>query len=184
MNDNKELIVRWQDGELLTEAEIQHLEQTLGEELHQLPTPENLSSLQSQLREAYPADADIPNADLFQRSLMEQLAPREVTPPSNVIPISSSPKYFWWAIGSSMAACFMLGIILTNLMTPRATTPVAQAPAYPVYQPVIYSANKNLSADYQPASQQHIIVVEGLEAIPDEVDLFKLAESQNTQNEY
>lgn len=104
--------------------------------------------------------------------------------PSNVEPISKYPTYQkkrhnWFLTVAGMAACFLIGLLI-NLNTNKNQSQIAggdQVISQDHLQPVFYSPNDNITADYPRGGDTNIIIINGLDDIPDDVDLFSLFET-------
>lgn len=178
------------DGERLADEELNSLKKMHAEDPDRLINPEELARIQSGLKATYVTGKDIPNASKFQTSLFEKLKQEQVVEPmtthqpDNVssFPAQQAKSKNWLLTGAAMAACFLLGLLVNlaflnkNNSNSSDFVNVTDQPAH--LQPVVYSAYENLSADYLSADDTNVIIIEGLDAIPDDIDLFALAESR------
>jgi len=181
------------DGESLAPHEHDTLKQIHAEDSHKLINPQELKRIKSALRTTYSSEIPLPNADQFQKTLMQKIAqeqPEKEIPkeaPSNVetFPAQKAKRQNWLVNGAAMAACFLLGL-LVNLAflnkNSKSTNAVVQVAGHTdKLQPVMYTAYENLSAGYLSDDETNVIIVEGLDAIPDDIDLFALADSHSRQ---
>lgn len=185
------------DGEEMNEQEINHLKKVHAEEPEMILNPEEFSQIRNDLREALPSDKDIPNPDLFNTALLNRIerededAQKIISLEERIIRYESAPptekqiiKYPWGVIAAGMAACLVFGFMLSNPFgaNKQRTLMANSANGIPTsvnVTPVVYSAHQNVTADFIDEGQTNVIIIEGLEAIPDDLDLFSLA-SQRT----
>ena len=202
----EELIVQWMDGDSLSAEEQTALDRIKKEDPEMMLNPEEFSVIQGQLKEVFSQEQDIPHADLFMNSFqnrierenyqqkeveslqekvisLTQLKEAEVEDPKPSLPETDFRKFSWLQIGSAMAACIMVGLFLGNALIGSKKGPeIVEVPVItPTMQltPVVYTADQSLSADFRKQEQSNVIVIEGLEAIPDDFDLFSLAKEKS-----
>jgi len=191
------------DGNSLTAEEQSSLDRIKKEDPEMMLNPEEFSVIQGQLKEVYSEERDIPNADLFMASLTNRMDREEeqikeieslqekVVSLSQVkeeaekeepAPITDFRKLSWLQIGSSMAACLVVGLLIGKaLLGSPSNQQIVEVPVIsPTMQltPVVYTTDQNLKANFHEQAQSNVIVIEGLEAIPDDFDLFSLAKEQ------
>lgn len=198
MSDNttEELIIRWMDGEQMTEDQINTLKKIHADEPEMILNPTEFSEIRTGLRESFPSDQDLPNGDLFTTSLLSRLEYEQEhasqldnlegkilnleDEKSKIIAKDKAEKFTWKHLVGAMAACFLFGLLLNATFFGNKGSDEPVIAATPTFtevdlSPVVYSARQDLSADYHSDGQTNVIVVEGLTAIPDEIDLFGLA---------
>jgi len=195
VSTTEELIIRWMDGENMTEEDINRLKKINAEEPEMILNPKEFSEIRHDLRITHPVGVDVPNADLFQSSFnsrlekeiahtneIEKLENKIVDFPTDSASHSQSAgnSFPWLKAAMGMAACLLFGLLLgkgfSNNKSSSGNTLAANS-SYPEnsLNPVLYSADQNLTADYVVEGQNNVIVIEGLTALPDDLDLFNLA---------
>ena len=184
MNDNipEELIVRWMDNDQLTSDEVTTLKQ-----LHQnspdlfIPR-EEFDEMQNALKSAYPSHNDLPASGIFQSSLMKMIEHdrlHQVETQRLHKKIQEAPagkKHSWVPVVIGMAACFLFGLLLNFAVLNKSnqTQFIANATTSSL-SPVVYSAYEDLSANVVGDENTSVIVINGLEALPYDLDLFSLS---------
>ena len=188
------------DGEDITPEEEARLKEVYTNDPDKIIPPKDYSAIKKELKSAYPDNFDIPNVDEFQSSLLDRIESeggRKVIKPVVETPLSEdqsdearkeidnvatfpmdiSPrkrKSNWFVTATAMAACFLIGLLINlNFLTKsNSNNPVAKDIDQQYLQPVFYSTNDDITAGYLSKSETNVIVIKGLEAIPDDVDLF------------
>ncbi len=185
------LIVRWMDGDTMTEEEINQLKDIHAEEPDLILNPKEFAEIRAELRNEFPANQDVPSPELFASSLANRIKREElqeaelsilqekVLESEDINHRSEKIIQFpWMKIIAGMAACFLLGLLLSNVFNKKSSSAMADNGVQynsENYYPVVYSADPSLSAGFLNDSVRNVIVIDGLEAIPDNIDLFNLA---------
>ncbi len=202
MNDKspEELIVRWMDGETLPPDELTTLKELHATDPSLVIDPREYVDVQQNLNEAYATAPPLPDPDLFQSTLMSRIG-REVEAAQEAAQEAAAVveeeqkeeqkakvvhRFAWIQTAAAMAACFLLGIIISRtLFKPSRTSEVMasyndQATQYAQtqLQPVVHSAHDHVTAEFLSDEELSVIIVQGLEDIPDNMDLFALTPAQ------
>lgn len=203
MNDKKtaELITLWLDGAPLSEEEVSILKEVHANTPDLLIDPKEYNQIRDGIKSVF-TDSDIPNPELFQSSLLSRLTKESEKPEHDQIleqlesiksAASSAPptleekpveenkvvNYPWPLIMASMAACFVFGFLADQILTPKAVNtaiPLAEVAHPSELSPVVFTSDHKVSANFETNKSSNIIVIEGLDAIPDDLDLFKLSQ--------
>lgn len=184
------------DGEEMNEEEINVLKKIHTDDPEMILNPKEFALVRDDLREALPSGQDIPHGDFFSSTLLNRIE-REASDEDKIISLEekviayeNAPKaeanvipFSWGKMAAAMAACLVVGFLLSKVFQrPQSadmivsTDPAAGTATENAYTPVVYSAYQNVSADYIQEGRTNVIVIEGLEALPDDIDLFDLAQ--------
>lgn len=168
----EELVVRWMDDEKLSASESDELAQILEAEPELKAMKKGHSQMRSELQAAYPKTEDVPYGDFFQSKLEQAIrdAEREEAPAVRA-GASWKDTLRWWlapvAVGA-MAVAFLAGTRVGNAPAENRLV-VAQAKNRPlVYTPEGGVTSTIVNADAEGTS---VIVLDGLQPIPDSYDL-------------
>lgn len=182
------------DGDNMTEEEINQLKDIHAEEPDLILNPKEFAEIRTELRNEFPPNQDVPSPDLFSSSLTNRIQREEqqeaelsilqekVSQSESISHRSEKIVQFpWMKMAVGMAACFLFGLLLSNLFNKKsdpAMTGNGEQYNTENYYPVVYSADPSLSAGFLDDGIRNVIVIEGLEAIPDDIDLFSLASAK------
>ena len=190
-NSNQQLIVRWMDGEEMTTEELEVLDELDKTAPEDILDPTEFSLIRKQLKETFAVESEIPNGDLFS-TLLEKRILREDEErkksdllEKKIVNLSEEKeniskelgKFPWLPFVMSTAACLTFGLLLGKSFLGSTTykqNVVGNQKRVPL-MPVVYPVDESLSIDYVKEKQCNVIVIEGLEAIPDDFDLFKFS---------
>ena len=188
MNDKspEELMVRWMDGEKLNPEELDVLKKMHAEDPSWAIDPKEFAPVAEALHTRYSSDLEVPQGKLFQDTLMKRVAQEReheqeiarLQEKVTAFPQRSAASFNWAKVAVGMAACFLFGILVNTSFFKRPQPTQSLSHVYPApsqLQPVVYSVHDNLSADFLSVDEQNVIVIEGLDAIPDNIDLFALS---------
>ena len=170
----EELIVRWMDDELLSASEKEELALILEAEPELQAMRDSHSSVKSELQAAFGKSEDVPYGDFFQTKL-EQAIRDSDREDAYEAPVKGSGRWRdalrWWlapvAVGA-MAVAFLAG------------TRVAKAPvenqlvvAQEQNRPLVYTPEGGVTSTIvdADAAGTSVIVLDGLQPIPDSFDL-------------
>jgi anti-sigma factor RsiW len=181
----EELMVRWMDGELST-SEKKELQPFLDadSELREMASAHEM--IRKELQSGY-RDGDVPYGDFFQTKLERAIqiadaADKPVSPKlSSVGGRASWREAFRWALApvavGAMALAFLAGTKVTT------DDPTNLSRAVPSGNSVVYTPEGGVSADFfaESASGTSVIVLEGLQPLPDSIDL--MASRETTQSD-
>gem|GEM_PF-3710258 len=193
------------DGEQVSPDEEAKLKEVYAADPDKIIPPKEYSPIRKSLKSTYHSDKDIPNSENFQNSLLEKIeseggrkiikatqeeveekvssieeAREEVYPETKKVEHISTyrkRKSNWFLTAAGMAACFLIGLLI-NLKTNKAEPQniVNDTPHVEDHQPVFYSPSDAITADYLSNGETNVIIIQGLDAIPDDIDLFSLVE--------
>lgn len=163
----------WMDGELEGE-DLQRMEAWAQEHPELLAERDAIQALSQNMQQNLPASVEPPYPDFFneriQRAIQEETAP--VTAPTQ----SSGGFWKWLAAplaAGAMAVCFYLG----TQVAPTGTNPMQNTSV----ASTVYTPDNSVEANIFVANNQEatVIVLEGLEDIPDDLDMVGSPYDQN-----
>ena len=174
MNENRkeELLTRWMDG-VLSEAEQSEWEPYLAKHPGLEAERETFQALRAEVRAAVPASVDPPYPDFFnthlERLIRESRSAlgEEAKPAPGVWQLLS-----WWLAPAAAAALVLAFLLGMRLGGPQDVGVVAAAG---VSVPAVYSPITSVQAEAvtDETIGGTVIVLRGLDAIPNSVDLFQ-----------
>ncbi len=174
----EELIVRWMDEATLSASETEELNQILEAEPELKAMREGHSRMRDELQAAFGQSGDVPYGDFFQTKLEQAIRDADVEEtPAAKTSSTWRDALRWWlapvAVGA-MAVAFLAGTRVGKAPVENQLV-VAQAQIRPlVYTPEGGVTSTIVNADAQGTS---VIVLDGLQPIPDSYDLMAGRES-------
>lgn len=161
----EELIVKWVD-DALTTAEQEEVAKLLEAEPEWRSFKEGHLEVRHQIQAAYPTDADVPYGDFFSSRLQRAIAEDSVSPAEKSKP-SLWSQFLRWGAAPAMAAALAVAFLAGT----QVQKPEVAAPEF-VYHPEVYTPAGGVSASYASLENTGtVILLDGLEAIPESVDL-------------
>jgi hypothetical protein len=169
-----ELLARWFD-EHLTEAEREEFEPLLREHPEWEGEREDYRKLRAALKESLPAEQDPPYTDFFHAHLARRIRHEREAAVARKHGDRSGIRasWRWWlapATAGAMLLAFFAGMQIGD--PSKRMPPVASVPAVFTYTPL---SSVEATAMEDAALGGTVIVLEGLDALPDSVDLFQTA---------
>ena len=163
-----ELLALWVEDELSGEM-LSSVDAWASTQSEWLELREQARSWESLVDGVLPASEEVPHAEFFNARIhreieMEQVSEPVSEPDSNVVPIGGRPKWVWFmpaAAAAGMIFGFMIGRGGPESVTDGAPMPVASL------APVLYTPTKGVKAEYVASDDATVIVLAGVDAIPD-----------------
>lgn len=180
------LLALWLDDELQGE-ELARVEAWAASQPEQLAAREEVREWRRSIAAVIPADEEPPYADFFnsriEKSIREQTATVERI--SETVSAPAKVTSFWrsWFVPATafagMALAFWVG---TKTHSPEAGGPVAKQTTENGISPVYYTPEQGVNAEWVRSSGKSatVIVLEGVNAIPDTLDFTETASFQNS----
>lgn len=166
-------ITLWMDGELEGKA-LQNVEQWAQNHPELLTQREAIRAMNTEISSQIQKNIEPPYPDFFNQQVLRQIHQDQTTE----APVKSALKPSLWqrltipAIAAAMALCFVLGNQYgSNRNTTEANTAVQNSS--------VYTPDGNVSANMFESTDAEslVIVLDGLEDIPDEVEIVSLDNS-------
>ncbi|MDQ8189627.1 hypothetical protein [Roseibacillus persicicus] len=175
----EELVIRWMDDEVLSASENEELKRILEAEPELTAMRAGHSQVREDLLAVYAEPADVPYGDFFQTKLEQAIrdADEADLPPAKPTASSWRDALRWWlapvAVGA-MAVAFLAGTRVGNSPTPERLV-VSQN------RSVVYTPEGGVTASIVNAdgAGTSVIVLDGLQPIPDSFDLMAGGQSFN-----
>lgn len=168
----EELLVKWVD-ETLSLSDKEELTKLLEAEPELADLKTGHMEVGSQLREAFPSDGDVPYGDFFATRLkraIEDDAGVSRDEGANAKP-SLWSQFLRWGAVPAMAAALVVAFLAGTQVKP----PEVGAPEF-VVRPDVYTPAGGVSASYASFDTTGtVILLEGLESIPESIDLIAQA---------
>jgi hypothetical protein len=158
------MLALWLDDELEGDALVA-VEAWAADKPDQLAAREEVRRWRKQVAGAMPREIEPPFADFFNSRILKELEAKPVTEPQ----AAAKPSWwraFWW-MPATAAAGMAFAFVLGTRAGPETRSRVARA------IPAVYTPDTGVKADYfasRPA-EATVIVLEGVESIPDSLDL-------------
>lgn len=168
-NPDESTLALWLDDEL-TGEELAAVEVWASGQPEQLAAREEVRRWRATIASAIPAYEEPPYADFFNTRVMQGI--REQAPaPVSVPAVRKTLRWNSWFM--PLAAC--AGMVLAFWVGSRtATTPVidvtAGAPRAIPVEPILYTPEKGVNAEWISKASSTVIVLNGVAAIPDSTD--------------
>lgn len=163
MNANEEMLTRWLDDELSADERAEFEARLAGDDELRAEA-EALTAMRAALVST-PAE-EMPHGEFFNSQLLRRIEREDAAVAET--PIQTGTPVKWWqrmllpAAFAGMAACFFLGLMLAPADTGVPNALVA----------TVYSPTGDVTAEVIQNSQgPTVIVLDGLEAIPDSVEI-------------
>lgn len=179
-NPDETKLALWLDDEL-TGEELAAFEAWVGSQPEHLAAREETRGWKRMMAAAIPAEQEPPYADLFNARIAR--AVREPAEPANVVPMR---RFSWQSILMPLAAC--AGMVLTFWIgtQTRSGPPeidVTGAPKAIPVEPILYTPERGVVAEWISSNDAAatVIVLNGVAAIPDEMDFTKTVDSGTTR---
>ena len=157
---DEETLARWLDDELLGEEQAA-VEAWAAGQVEWLERREQARATRVVLGSAMSADEALPSAEFFNARILHEI---EVRRPR---PAPSRSRQWGWFLPATAAAGMALGFLLGRGggESPEVRLPVAEL------APVLYTPEKGVEAEYLAAEDATVIVLAGVQAIPDDWEL-------------
>jgi hypothetical protein len=180
-NPDEAKLALWLDDELHGD-ELAAMEAWAGNQPQHLSAREEIRRWRKMLATTMPASEDPPYAELFSGRVARAI--REPAPETTVV--LTKRNFSWQSILMPLAACagmaftFWLGM-KTNSGTPEIS--VAGAPKAIPIEPIPYTPEIGVKAEWfaSAGASASVIVLNGVAAIPDEVDFLKSTAMQGVR---
>jgi len=171
-------LTQWMDGELEGEP-LRRVETWAQEHPELLAERDAVHAMSANIREHIPDSIQPPYPDFFNqrilRTIHEDQMVASVKQPANT---DKSSRGFWqWLAmpiaAGAMALCFYLGTQMNNTPISPGTSGAPQVATNPIPDSSVYTPDGSVKSDmFQTAdSKAVVIVLEGLEAIPDDFEM-------------
>lgn len=178
-NPDEAKLALWLDDELDGE-DLAAVEAWAGSQPEQLAAREEVRRWRKLMASAIPAAEEPPYAELFSGRVARAI--RQAAPESVVV---AKRRFAWQTFLMPLAACagmvlaFWLGTKSTKSGPPEIV--VAGAPKAIPVEPIIYTPEKGVNAEWFASSgaAATVIVLNGVDAIPDATDFSKTASMQH-----
>lgn len=137
--------------------------------------------VKSLLARHLPAAVEPPYAEFFNARIAREISRAEASPPA-AAPAASPGKSWRWFLPASAAAGMALSFVAGTRLSPAPST-VAKAPTSALPAPVLYTPEKGVQADWfaSESAGATVIVLDGLAAIPDSIELPDTASARSWQ---
>lgn len=157
----------WMDGELEGD-ELQHVEAWAQQHPEILAERDAILAMNASIKQHVPDSIEPPYPEFFNQHILRHIDDEVVVPAAVAAPRKSS-FWQWLAMpiaAGAMAVCFYLG-------TQVSETPANQGLTIPPMAsiPTVYTPDGDVSADMFKSNDATVIVLEGLEDIPDDLDM-------------
>lgn len=178
MNTNPDdaKLAMWLDDELQGE-ELAAMEAWAGSQPEQLAAREEVRRWKHMIAATVPASVEPPASEFFNARISKAI--RE--PATDAVP-PLKRGFSWQTILMPLAAC--AGMVLAFIAGARTQKPgspeisVAGAPKAIPVEPILYTPDQGVDAKWFSGSQASVIVLSGVQAIPDSMDFSKTASSE------
>ena len=173
----------WMDGQL-TGTELESMEAWAQQHPELLAERDAIQAMTQSIQDTLPSSQEPPYPDFFNQQIMKSI--QEETSAATKASVSSPEKsgsiWRWLAaplMAGSMAICFYLGTQFTGSPTTSPSTDTVAS------TPTVYTPDNGVQADTFVASNQQatVIVIEGLEDIPDDLDLKLMSGMPNIERD-
>ena len=173
-NPDETKLALWLDDELQGE-ELAAFEQWVAEHPEHLAAREESRRWRKFMRESVPAAEEPPYGEFFNARVQRAIR----TPVEESAFPAARPRGLWRSLLMPIAAC--AGMAFTFLLGARSQRPavpeidVAGAPKAIPVEPILYTPERGVKAEWHHSSEASatVIVLNGLDAIPDETDFSK-----------
>ena len=166
MNRKEELITRWIDGELNAETRAEFDELMKGDPDFCARVRQEAEAMGNAMRAEIPADVEPPYPDFFNSQIQKRI--RQDNQPVAVRPSAGGFSVLWWLrspLTWGVAALFMI------LLFSRSGERVGGAGSYVVSTYAPDPKVKVERAEYDDDAEATVIMLTGLEPIPDDVEV-------------
>ena len=160
------MLTLWMDGELEGD-ELQHVEAWVQAHPELLAERDRVRAMSATIKRHMPGGVEPPYPEFFNQHILRHIDD-DVDSPAAASPRRQNGFWRWFAVpmaAAAMAVCFYMGTQVSE--TPGGITPVA------AQMGSVYTPDGNVSADMFRSADAGatIIVLEGLDDIPDEIDM-------------
>ena len=157
-----ELLALWVEDELSGES-LSEVDAWASKQSEWLERREQARSWKSLIAGVLPASEEVPHAEFFNARISREIeAVPEAAP--NVVPMRSTPKWAWF-LPAAAAAGMIFGFVIGRGGPETATDGVKVPMA--TLAPVLYTPTKGVKAEYESSEDATVIVLAGVDAIPD-----------------
>jgi hypothetical protein len=170
MKPDEAKLAQWLDDELHGE-ELAAFEEWVSTQPEHLAAREEVRRWRRMMSSTMPASEEPPYPELFNARVVRAIKQSAADPePVNVV----KPRISWVVRLMPLAAC--AGMVLAfwlGAKTNRAESPeidVAGAPKAIPVEPIIYTPDSGVEAEWFRGNHASVIVLNGVEAIPDSID--------------
>lgn len=162
MKPDDELLALWVEDELSGES-LSTVGAWASEQSEWVELREQTRSWKSLIDGVLPASEEVPHAEFFNARITREI---EVVPEAaaNVVPVRSTPKWTWF-MPAAAAAGMIFGFVIGRGGPETATDGVKMPIA--TLAPVLYTPTKGVKAEYENSDDATVIVLAGVDAIPD-----------------
>lgn len=175
-NPDDEKLALWLDDELRGE-EHSAMEAWAAGLPEQLAAREEVRKWKRMIAATLPASEEVPHAEFFNARIA-----REIRETVQERPSSTRNGFSWRSLLMPLAACAgMVLAFLAGARTQQAEVPdinVAGAPKAIPVEPILYTPDSAVEAKWFNGAQASVIVLKGVDAIPDTMDFSKTAASE------
>lgn len=176
-NPDETKLALWLDDELKGE-ELTAFEAWVADKPEHLAAREEIRRFRGMMAEGLPASEEPPFGELFNARISRAIQERPEA--ENVVPIR---RFAWRSLIVPLAAC--AGMVLafwggTKVKPGVPEIDVTGAPRAIPVEPIIYTPERGVSADWFASLEASatVIVLDGVAAIPDEMDFSKTVSNQ------
>lgn len=163
------MLTLWMDGELEGE-ELRQMEAWAADHPELLAERDAIRAMNAQISANVPSSIEPPYPDFFNQRILRAIEDEQATREVSTQATAAPKRGFWqWlaaplAVGA-MALCFYLGT--------QVNQPSPSAPTVAVTSPSVYTPDGEVRANIFDSDDANatVIVLEGLEAIPDNLDM-------------
>lgn len=167
MNPDETKLALWLDDELSGD-ELVEMDAWAANQPEQLAAREELRSFRNMMSENIPADEELPYPDFFLSRIHQGIREMEA---GETKPAASarSKTSFWksWLMPAAACAGMVLAFGIGRQSSEKETVTAINPP---VMQPVVYTPEEGVNAEWSSSAGSTLIVLQGIAAIPDSMD--------------
>ena len=157
-----ELLALWVEDELSGDS-LSAVDAWASKQTEWLERREQARSWKSLIDGVLPESEDVPHAESFNARIRREIEADPESAP-NVVPMRGTPRWAWFmpaAAAAGMVFGFVMGRGGPEGAVKEVTMPVA------ALAPVLYTPTKGVNAEYVAADDATVILLAGVDAIPD-----------------